>query len=88
MTAFIAQEIALGEDVWQNSWVKFRDLSDRKKFNVIGEFCSTLKRSTKQTPKGVNQAVIIHEDGKEEPKKISKPDFGTLYLRALKKDPT
>ena len=22
------------------------------------------------------------------PKKISKPDFGTLYLRALKKDPT
>ena len=25
VTAFIAQEIALGEDVWQNSWVKFRD---------------------------------------------------------------
>ena len=23
VTAFIAQEIALGEDVWQNSWVKF-----------------------------------------------------------------
>ena len=88
VTAFIAQEIALGEDVWQNSWVKFRDLSDRKKFNVIGEFCFTLKRSTKQTPKGVNQAVIIHEDGKEDPKKISKQDFGTLFLRALKKDPT
>ena len=28
------------------------------------------------------------EGGKEDPKKISKQDFGTLFLRALKKDPT
>ena len=88
VTAFIAQEIASGEVVWQNSWTKFRNLSDQNKFHAIEGFRFTLKRSTKQTPKGVSQAVIIHEDGKEEPKKISKPDFGTLYLRALKKDPT
>ena len=42
--AFIAQEIALGEDVWQNSWKKFQNLSDPNKLQTIGAFHFTLQR--------------------------------------------
>ena len=69
VTAFIAQEIALGEDVWQNSWKKFRNLSDPNKLQTIGDFHFTLQRAMKNTSKGREEAVKIHEDTKQDPKK-------------------
>ena len=85
VTAFIAQEIALGEDVWQNSWKKFRNLSDPNKLQTIGDFHFTLQRAMKNTSKGREEAVKIHEDTKQDPKKISREDFRSLFSRANKK---
>ena len=85
VTAFIAQEIALGEDVWQNSWKKFRNLSDPNKLQKIGDFHFTLQRAMKNTSKGREEAVKIHEDTKQDPKKISREDFRSLFSRANKK---
>ena len=85
VTAFIAQEIALGEDVWQNSWKKFQNLSDPNKLQTIGAFHFTLQRAIKSTSKGREEAVKIHEDTKQDPKKISREDFRSLFSRANKK---
>ena len=71
VTAFIAQEIALGEDVWQNSWKKFQNLSDPNKLQTIGDFHFTLQRAIKNTSKGREEAVKIHEDTNQDSKKIS-----------------
>ena len=84
VTAFIAQEIALGEDVWQNSWKKFQNLSDPNKLQTIGAFHFTLQRAIKSTSKGREEAVKIHEDTKQDPKKISREDFRSLFSRAKK----
>ena len=84
VTAFIAQEIALGEDVWQNSWKKLQNLSDPNKLQTIGAFHFTLQRAIKSTSKGREEAVKIHEDTKQDPKKISREDFRSLFSRAKK----
>ena len=85
VTAFIAQEIALGEDVWQNSWKKFQNLSDPNKLQTIGDFHFTLQRAMKNTSKGREEAVKVHEDTKQDPKIISREDFRSLFRRANKK---
>ena len=85
VTAFIAQEIALGEDAWQNSWKKFQNLSDPNKLQTIGDSHFTVKRAIKNTSKGSEEAVKIHENTKQDPKKISREDFLSLFSRANKK---
>ena len=85
LTAFIDQEIFSGESIWQNSWKKFRNLSDPNKFQTIGDFHFTLQRAMKNTSKGREEAVKIHEDTKQNPKIISREDFRSLFSRANKK---
>ena len=85
VTAFIAQEISSGEVVWQNSWTNFRNLSDPNKLQTIGDFHFTLQRAMKNTSKGREEAVKVHEDTKQDPKIISREDFRSLFRRANKK---
>ena len=66
---------------------KIQGFSDRKKFNVIGEFCFTLKRSTKKHRKVLIRQLLFMKMEKKI-QKNKQTGFWDFILRALKKDPT
>jgi len=91
ITAFIDMQIQEGVTVWQDAWGVLRSHGAQSKgleLIPLGSEGATLKNTTKQTSKGIQEAVEYMKDGGYTAKKISREDFRTLFNRTMKKHRT